>query len=165
MQTQAKNQKSKLKLLKAQAPHPPTIPVLIWCNSTSHESSARVNLLNMHYSSNSNSKLNLKPKLKLKCKPKLKSTLKSKLKFQIKLNQSHRLSYTKLKLFKTQAKVQYDLQASNTSQLPIFQLQLWKIVLFKNLPRVDQKLPRVEQNLPRVEILQTPKSPRPKARY
>ena len=103
----------------------------------------------MHYSSNSNSKLNLKPKLK--------PTLKPKLKFQIKLNQSHRSSYTKLKLFKTQAKVQYDLQASNTSQLPIFQLQLWKIVLFKNLPRVDQKLPRVEQNLPRVEILQTPK--------
>ena len=39
---------------------------------------------------------------------------------------------------KAQAKVQDDLQAS------IFQLQLWKIVLFKNLPRVDQKLPRVE---------------------
>ena len=123
MQTLAKNKKSKLKLLKAQAPNPPTIPVLIWCNSTSHESSARVNLLNMHYSSNSNSKLNLKPKLK--------PTLKPKLKFQIKLNQSHRSSYIKLKLFKTQAKVQYDLQAFNTSQLPIFQLQLWKLYYSK----------------------------------
>ena len=55
------------------------------------------NLLNMNYISNSNSKLNLKPKLKLKCKPKLKSTLKSKLKFQIKLNQ------TPPKLHKAQA--------------------------------------------------------------
>ena len=91
----------------------------------------------MHYSSNSNSKLNLKPKLKLKCKPKLKPTLKPKLKFQIKLNQSHRSSYTKLKLFKTQTKVQDDLQASHTSQVPTFQQQLSKIILLKIFPKLE----------------------------